>query len=609
MNRRTPKRGTAYAPEAERAYLAGLLELLTDDAARCREAAELVSPDAITTDGGAELLAAIVAAAALPAPTVADLARIIHERAVNSPPDGHPAEYGLMVDLLEASVKHRGGYARGVDRHAREINRAAGRRRTIEAAATAAEVAADPRAADDEIEAAAVAVAAAAADSPADRLEWQPFPVALLPDPVGTFVTETAGGLGCDATFVALPMLAAVAAAVGNRRRIELWPGWQEPAIVWAIAVAESGSMKTPAADAALRFTRERQRAAFTDHRAALAEWEREAQAERRSRSAAPAGDRPRPERVAVDDLTIESVAPILADNPRGVLLDRDELSGWIGGFDQYRSGGQGGAEAARWLTIYNAGPVTVDRKQTGTVYVDAAHVSIAGGIQPGVLARVAGSRHFENGLVPRFIMAAPPRRMMTMPTGGAGFSTAADMASMFDMLFAIAPGPDGGAAVLDLVPDALEVWKEWWQENAAEQFTASGAEAAMIGKARSWAARLALVCHSIRQAGGEPTLGNRIDADSIERGIGLARWAAREWRRVYRAMQVGGIEADDRALRQWIAARGGMATARDVARGLAQYRAPGRAEAALQRLARSGAAEWSAAPTGGRPADAVRLK
>jgi hypothetical protein len=181
----------------------------------------------------------------------------------------------------------------------------------------------------------------------------------------------------------------------------------------------------------------------------------------------------------------------------------------------------------------------------------------------------------------------------------------------MFDVLFAIAPAPapDGGPAVLDLVPDALEAWRGWWQENAAEQFTASGAEAAMIGKARSWAARLALVCHSIRQAGGEPTLGNRIDADSIERGIGLARWAAREWRRVYRAMQVGGIEADDRALRQWIAARGGMATARDVARGLAQYRGPGRAEAALQRLARSGAAEWSAAPTGGRPADAVRLK
>jgi hypothetical protein len=198
---------------------------------------------------------------------------------------------------------------------------------------------------------------------------------------------------------------------------------------------------------------------------------------------------------------------------------------------------------------------------------------------------------------------------MMTMPTGGAGFSTAADIASMFDMLFAIAPGPDGGAAVLDLVPDALEVWRGWWQENAAEQFTASGAEAAMIGKARSWAARLALVCHMIRQAGREPTLGNRIDADSIERGIGLARWAAREWRRVYRGMKAGGLEADDRALREWIARRDGVASQRDVRRGLAKYRAAGAAEAGLARLVRTGNAEWVAIPTGGRPADAVRLK
>ena len=606
MKRRSPKASTTRRPEAERAYLAGLLELLTDDPARCREAAGLVDPGAFTIEAGPELHAAIQVTAALEAPNVVDVFKFARERAGD---EAEPVKV-LAADLLKASASNRGGYALGVDRYAREINTAAARRRTIEAAEDMAAKAADPGADPAEIAAAAARVAEASTSGPAEGLAWEPFPVALLPDPVGTFVAETAGGLGCDATFVALPMLAAVAAAVGNRRRIELWPGWQEPAIVWAIAVAESGSMKTPAADAALRFTRDRQRAAFTSHRAALAEWEQEAQAERRSRSAATAGDRPRPERFAVDDLTIESVAPILADNPRGVLLDRDELSGWIGGFDQYRSGGQGGAEAARWLTIYNAGPVTVDRKQTGTVYVEAAHLSIAGGIQPGVLARVAGSRHFENGLVPRFIMAAPPRRMMTMPTGGAGFSTAADMASMFDMLFAIAPGPDGGAAVLDLVPDALEVWKEWWQENAEEQFTAGGAEAAMIGKARSWAARLALVCHMIRQAGGEPTLGNRIDADSIERGIGLARWAAREWRRVYRVMQVGGIEADDRGLRDWLRRRGGVATARDVQRhGPAAYRAPGAAEAALSRLARAGVAQWQTLPTGGRPADAVRLK
>jgi hypothetical protein len=131
-----------------------------------------------------------------------------------------------------------------------------------------------------------------------------------------------------------------------------------------------------------------------------------------------------------------------------------------------------------------------------------------------------------------------------------------------------------------------------------------------MLNKAEAWAARLALVFHMIAQAGADPTRGDRIKADSIEAGVGVARWAAREWRRVFEGIQAGAIEADDRLLREWLRSRGGVATARDVARhGPRAYRAPGVAEAALQRLTKNGAAEWAQVPTGGRPADAVRLR
>jgi len=180
---------------------------------------------------------------------------------------------------------------------------------------------------------------------------------------------------------------------------------------------------------------------------------------------------------------------------------------------------------------------------------------------------------------------------------------------AMFATLAAIRPAADGSPRALDLEPEAAEVWQAFYREQAETQFKADGPVGEMLSKAEAWAARLALVCHMIRQA-GHPTLGNRIDADSIRRGIGLARWAAREWERVFVGMERGSIEADDRALRDWLRGRGGVATARDVARhGPAAYRAPGAAEAALKRLARAGAAEWQTVPTGGRPADAVRLR
>lgn len=613
MKRRPTQADATRVPEAEQAYLAGLLELLTDDTARCREAAALVEPAALTVEAAPELLAAIQEAAALDGPSLADVVRIVRERAPARDHDGQDPEVVLLAELSKASASNRGGYARGVARHAKAITAAATRRRTIEAARDAAAVAADPEAATEEIMAAVVAVAEASADMPAGRLAWVPFPVELLPDPVGPFMAEAAAALGADAAFVALPLVASIGATIGNRRRIEVWPGWQEAPVLWAATVAESGSMKSPAARKALAFVRDRQRAAFADHRVAVAAWEqakREHDATRRSRAAEaePLGERPTAERFVVNDCTVESLAPILERNPGGLLVDRDELSGWLGSFDRY-SGGSGGGDVAHWLSLYDAGPLTVDRKLSGTIYVPSAAVSIAGTIQPRALARAVGSRHVENGLLQRFILAAPPRRRKEIPAGDVSFATAADMQTMFSTMFAIGWAADGGPRTLDLAPEAADAWQTFYREHAEEQFTATGPVAAMLAKAEGWAARLALVCHLIRQAGPEPALGDRIDADSVRRGVGLARWAAREWQRVFHDMQHGTAVEDDTALRQWIAARGGMATARDVARGLAKYRGPGAAEAALQRLARAGAAEWTAPATGGRPADAVRLK
>jgi hypothetical protein len=95
------------------------------------------------------------------------------------------------------------------------------------------------------------------------RLAYQPFPVKALPVRLAKFVARVANALGCDASYVALPLLAALAAAIGNSRAIRLKRGWVEPAIVWAAIVGDSGTLKSPALDKALRPARERQRDAM----------------------------------------------------------------------------------------------------------------------------------------------------------------------------------------------------------------------------------------------------------------------------------------------------------------------------------------------------------
>ena len=91
------------------------------------------------------------------------------------------------------------------------------------------------------------------------------------------------------------------------------------------------------------------------------------------------------------------------------MLLHRDELAGWIGGFDRYAQ--YGGGDVARWLSIFNAEAITVDRKTDGTTYVPKPCVWVFGGIQPDRLPAVLTKTLRDCGLLARFLIVSPPPR------------------------------------------------------------------------------------------------------------------------------------------------------------------------------------------------------
>ena len=87
--------------------------------------------------------------------------------------------------------------------------------------------------------------------------------------------------------------------------------------------------------------------------------------------------------RYLTQDATIEKLGELLRDNPRGLLVFRDELAGWLRNLD--KPGRDGDREF--FLEAWNGtGDYTVDRIGRGTVYIPAITVSIVGGIQPGKL-------------------------------------------------------------------------------------------------------------------------------------------------------------------------------------------------------------------------------
>lgn len=481
--------------------------------------------------------------------------------------------------------------------------------------------AAEPDVMRTEIEALANAVGPWRADQP-DDLAFRPFPLDALPAPIRSFVDGGSRAIGCDPSYLALPLLTAIASAIGNTRRLELKRGWSAPPILWVAIVGESGTAKTPAFKLVMRPIRERQRKALERHAEQmkqyemdLARWEVDMAAWKRDKGAGsdpPAKpEQPQAERYVVSDTTVEALAPILLANPRGLLLSRDELVGWIGSFDRYA--GKAGADSANWLSMHNAESIIVDRK-TGiprTIHVPQAAMCVCGGIQPAILQRALGTEHRDSGLAARLLLTYPPRIAKRWTEADIDPKAEAELAGLFDWLYQLQPAvADTGESrpvLVRLTHDAKTAWTTYFNAHADEQAELTGDMAAAWSKLEEYAARLALVIHFIRWAAKDPTLANPdiLDAASMTAGITLANWFKHEARRVYAMFDESDADRDQRRLVDWIGRKGGTVTIREVQQGCRWLKEPGKAEAALEELFKVGRGYWQnseSKPTGGRP-------
>ena len=86
-----------------------------------------------------------------------------------------------------------------------------------------------------------------------EELEWEPFPVELLPDCMAKLCREAAKAKNIEPAYVATFAISAAASVLGSAYKIRLKKDWTEPAIIWTCLVTESGSGKSPGMDSAMQ--------------------------------------------------------------------------------------------------------------------------------------------------------------------------------------------------------------------------------------------------------------------------------------------------------------------------------------------------------------------
>jgi len=459
---------------------------------------------------------------------------------------------------------------------------------------------------------------------------FRPFPTAVLPQPICGFITAGAKAIGCDETYLALPLLSVLAAAIGDSRCIRLKPGWSAPAILWTCIVGESGSMKSPALRLAIRPVRDRQRRAFERyeeemrqyeidlafHEKSLSGWKRD---KRTSEPPPEKPELPTVNRYVVGDVTVEALAPLLLENPRGVLLAHDELRSWFGSFDKYTGAGKGGTDEGSWLSMYNGESISVDRK-TGhprTIFVPHARVSLTGSIPPAILNRALGVEHFESGLAARLLLVCPPRKPKRWTEASIDPVVESKLGTLIDRLYEMEPAVDDEGHFyplpLQLTNDAKEIWKRFYDDHAKQLVDLTGALAASWSKLEETPARLSLVIHCVRLAAGDPTLESpgTIDAATLKAGVELTQWFKHETKRVYALLAESDEQKEQRELVDWISRRGGEVKVREIQQGHRKYRTAADVEEILRKLEKAGYGHWNdipPGPKGGRPTRVFRL-
>jgi hypothetical protein len=455
---------------------------------------------------------------------------------------------------------------------------------------------------------------------------FEPFPLDVLPDQMRKLVADGAASIGCNEASIALPLLTAYGAAIGNTRRLRLKDGWDVPPIIWSIVVGKSGSGKSPAWTVAMQPTARIEKTAELRHKREIAQWiddcegwSREDSQWKQDGKEGPEPlepDRPELERYTVVDTTVEGLAPLLQSNPRGLLLCRDELSGWVGSFDRYAKGGVG-ADASHWLSMFNGTCLRIDRKtgEPRTIFVPSAAINICGGIQPGILRTAFGSEHRENGLFYRFLTAWPPhnaRRWSDDEIAGATVDAVANtLETLYGLEFDIDRFQQLTPGILTLEPNAKLAFVEFFNQHGEEQQGLADDLASAWSKLEEYAARLAMVLHYAAWAENPNSVSDRLGLPAMEGGIRLARWFGNETRRIHRMLASDEGTLTRESLVGWITRKGGAVTVRDTQTGNRRFVTADDAEDALNELNETGYGEWidiPSGPQGGRPTRTFRL-
>lgn len=354
----------------------------------------------------------------------------------------------------------------------------------------------------------------------------------LLPDGIRPWIEDVADRMQCPLEYVAVAALVAASSVIGRQLTIrpKQHDDWTVVPNLWGCCVGRPGVLKTPALSEALKPVQAFEKDAAEAYEKEVKAHEKQKMVRDVERNVRTAeikkklknNDRdgafmianddeepqqPQRRRYVVNDSTVEKLGEILKANPRGVLVFRDELPGFLRAMD--KDGHE--ADRAFYLEAWQGDSrFTYDRIGRGTIDIEACCVSVLGGIQPGplsaYLAAAARGGIGDDGLMQRFQLTVWPdiakdwKNIDRLANSGARrhYQQAFQRLDAIDAE-AVGANSEGGSLPFvrfdDLAQKMFDLWREGLEHRLRQDDLLPALEA-HLAKYRSLVPSLALVFH-----------------------------------------------------------------------------------------------------------------
>lgn len=313
--------------------------------------------------------------------------------------------------------------------------------------------------------------------------------------------------------YVATSMLTTLGSAIGNSLITKINDDYYKP-ILYAINIGDSSVAKSRVQDVFVhKPLRERNKELSRKY-----ETEKEENAQLEAKEQREVNRK----RVLLNKGTIEGVYKALNNNPKGILIYRDELSGWLSAMNKYSGKGD---DVECYMELWKGSQFDNALSSKETSLIDNPFACVLGNTTPNKIADFAKNGNDRNGFLFRFLICYPDKPKEPKELGNESIEESyfTSYAKIYNDL-CVLPFGDKQKEV-QTSKEAFTVFQSFFKEFCKKSHCSKNEnEQSIIGKMIDYAPRFALILQAIDYANKKDTL-EQISELNMSRAVGIAKY------------------------------------------------------------------------------------